>query len=68
MWQAHSDSVCCMQFDGTGKKLITGGNDKLVKIWDSGSAQELGTLRGCTSSIICTRYSPNYAFVCAGGM
>lgn len=67
MWQAHSSDVCAMQFDQTGKKLISGGNDKLVKIWDTGSGQEIGVLRGCTSSILCCKYSPNHAFVCAAG-
>eukprot|EP01083_Nonionella_stella_P148798 471656_1 len=67
MWQAHSSDVCALQFDQTGKKLISGGNDKLVKIWDTGSGQALGVLRGCTSSILCAQYAPNYAFVCAAG-
>eukprot|EP01083_Nonionella_stella_P241138 842309_1 len=67
MWQAHSADVCALQFDQSGKKLISGGNDKLVKMWDSGSGQEISVLRGCTSSILCAQYAPNYAFICAAG-
>ena len=67
MWQAHSSDVSALQFDQTGKKLISGGTDKLVKIWDTGSGQEISVLRGCTSSVLCAQYAPNFAFVCAAG-
>jgi ribosomal RNA-processing protein 9 len=32
--QGHFDEVCCMAISPNGKYLISGGKDRIVRIWD----------------------------------
>src|SRR5699024_9818380 len=47
----HLSSVYCVLFDRTGKYIITGADDKLVKIWSAIDGRLLMTLRGHSEEI-----------------
>ncbi|KRY29360.1 Bromodomain and WD repeat-containing protein 3, partial [Trichinella spiralis] len=47
----HLASVCCVTFDRTGRRLFTGGDDHLIKVWSPRSARLLYTFRGFCGQI-----------------
>jgi WD40 repeat protein len=52
---AHADSVLCLEVIKNEKLLISGGKDKLIKIWDFVAHNCLRTLTGHTSWIWCLK-------------
>ena len=54
-FSAHQGEVCDIQFSPDGYTLATGGDDKLVHLWDvtnPASKPEIKlTLRGCNSGL-----------------
>ncbi|XP_041108367.1 PH-interacting protein isoform X1 [Polyodon spathula] len=47
----HLSSVYCVTFDRTGRRIFTGSDDCLVKIWATDSGRLLATLRGHAAEI-----------------
>ncbi|KAK8727619.1 hypothetical protein OTU49_009654, partial [Cherax quadricarinatus] len=47
----HLSAVYCMLFDRSGKYIITGADDTLVKIWSILDGRLLATLRGASAEI-----------------
>ncbi|XP_045122866.1 bromodomain and WD repeat-containing protein 3-like isoform X2 [Portunus trituberculatus] len=47
----HLSAVYCMLFDRTGRYIITGADDTLVKIWSTMDGRLLATLRGASAEI-----------------
>lgn len=47
----HLSAVYCLLFDRTGKYIITGADDLLVKIWSAIDGRLLSTLRGASAEI-----------------
>ncbi|XP_074644765.1 PH-interacting protein-like [Tubulanus polymorphus] len=54
----HLSAVYCVAFDRSGKFIITGADEHLVKIWDAMSGRLLATLRGHNAEI--TDMAVNY--------
>lgn len=48
----HLSAVYCVLFDRTGKYIITGADDLLVKVWSSIDGRLLATFRGASSEIM----------------
>eukprot|EP00884_Botryococcus_braunii_P018016 jgi/Botrbrau1/4899/Bobra.118_1s0013.1 len=44
--RGHRFAVYCIAFDKTGRRIITGSDDRLVKIWSSATALLLASCRG----------------------
>ncbi|XP_073808252.1 bromodomain and WD repeat-containing protein 3 isoform X3 [Danio rerio] len=47
----HLSSVYCVAFDRTGRRIFTGSDDCLVKIWATDNGRLLATLRGHAAEI-----------------
>ncbi|XP_072912545.1 PH-interacting protein isoform X4 [Hemitrygon akajei] len=47
----HLSSVYCITFDRTGRRIFTGSDDCLVKIWTTDDGRLLATLRGHSAEI-----------------
>ncbi|XP_078068576.1 PH-interacting protein isoform X3 [Mustelus asterias] len=47
----HLSSVYCVTFDRTGRRIFTGSDDCLVKIWTTDDGRLLATLRGHSAEI-----------------
>ncbi|AWP00276.1 putative bromodomain and WD repeat-containing protein 3 [Scophthalmus maximus] len=47
----HLSSVYCVAFDRTGRRIFTGSDDCLVKIWATDDGRLLSTLRGHSAEI-----------------
>ncbi|KAF5301599.1 hypothetical protein FQR65_LT08904 [Abscondita terminalis] len=47
----HLSAVYCLLFDRTGRYIVTGADDLLIKIWSSTSGRLLATFRGASSEL-----------------
>jgi WD40 repeat protein len=50
----HSDAVYSVAFSADGKRVVSGSNDKLVKIWNSETGAEV-----CEPGV-CTRWCDDF--------
>jgi autophagy-related protein 16-1 len=50
--QAHEGGCAAILFECNSNKLITGGQDRAVKVWDTNSGSLISNLRGCLGSVL----------------
>ncbi len=62
----HQSTVWAAAFDREGKRLATGGYDKLAKIWDVESGKEQATLKGHANWITCIAFTGDGKSVVTG--
>lgn len=55
-----SEEVLCVCFDSTHETIITGGNDKLVQIWNLGSQELVAQLKGHKEAVTCLVQDANF--------
>jgi WD40 repeat protein len=55
----HTNWVVCVGFSPDGSRLVSGGRDGTVKLWDLGTGKCLTTLRGHTDTVETVAYSPD---------
>lgn len=55
-WKAHCD---CLALSPDGHRLLSGGTDRLVKLWDVQSGRLLSTLKGHSHTIYDVAFAPN---------
>ncbi|KAK4800301.1 hypothetical protein SAY86_020788 [Trapa natans] len=61
--RGHRNAVYCATFDGSGRYVITGSDDRLVKIWSMETAYCLASCRGHEGDITDLAVSSNNALV-----
>ena len=64
----HKDWVQSVSFSPDGRWLVTGSNDKTVKVWDLRKGTLVGTLYGHGYSINTVAVSPDGRFIASGGV
>uniref|UniRef100_A0A3Q3DRP7 Pleckstrin homology domain interacting protein n=1 Tax=Hippocampus comes TaxID=109280 RepID=A0A3Q3DRP7_HIPCM len=62
----HLSSVYCVTFDRTGRRIFTGSDDCLVKIWSTDNGCLLATLRGHAAEISDMAVSYENTMIAAG--
>uniref|UniRef100_A0A8C6SKH5 Pleckstrin homology domain interacting protein n=1 Tax=Neogobius melanostomus TaxID=47308 RepID=A0A8C6SKH5_9GOBI len=62
----HLSSVYCVTFDRTGRRIFTGSDDCLVKIWSTDDGRLLATLRGHAAEISDMAVSHENTMLAAG--
>ncbi|KAK1139415.1 hypothetical protein N8T08_000778 [Aspergillus melleus] len=55
--EGHSDSVCSVAFSSDGQKIVSGSDDKTIKLWDAQTGEELRTLEGHSYSVCSVAFS-----------
>jgi WD40 repeat protein len=63
----HTNSVNSVAFSTDGTRLVSGSDDKTVKLWDVSSGQLIRTLEGHSSRVRSVAYSPDGSRVLSGG-
>jgi hypothetical protein len=64
---AHQGGIASAHFSPDGKYLVTGGGDKMIRIWDVALAKEVRSFAGPTSFTCAVRYSPDGKTIAAAG-
>ncbi|XP_047518570.1 bromodomain and WD repeat-containing protein 3 isoform X1 [Pieris napi] len=64
----HLSAVYCLVFDCTGKYIITGADDLLVKVWSAIDGRLLATLRGAFAEITDVCISSDGALLACGSV
>lgn len=64
----HLSAVYCVLFDRTGKYIITGADDLLVKVWSAIDGRLLFTYRGASSEITDIAISLDNSLLAAGSL
>ncbi len=62
----HSHGVSSVVTSPDGKRIISGGRDQTVKIWDAESGQELRTLKGHENWVVSVAISPDGQRIISG--
>jgi WD40 repeat protein len=57
--RGHSGTVCCVVFGSDGKRIVSGSDDKTLKVWNATTGQETLTLKGHTSRVNSVAFSPD---------
>ncbi len=64
----HKDWVLSVMFSPDGTRLATGGNDKIIRLWDVGTGRLLGSLGGHGYAINAVTYSPDGKWLASAGV
>ncbi len=55
----HADRALSVAFSPDGKTLASGGQDKMIKLWDAEKGKELRSITGHESGVACIAFSPD---------
>jgi WD40 repeat protein len=63
---SHPASVRCAAFSPDGTRIVSGSDDRTVRIWDADSGTELRTLKGHTRLVLSVAFSPDGTRIVSG--
>ncbi|HEV8066807.1 MAG TPA: protein kinase [Planctomycetaceae bacterium] len=66
--KGHSKEVCAVAFSADGNRIVSGSDDKTLKIWDVARVQETLTLKGHSSRVMSVAFSPDGKRIVSGGV
>ena len=66
-WTAHGDTIFDLAVSHDGKLLATAGGDKLVKLWDLETHQELAKLEGHAAQVLTLAFDEKATQLASGG-
>src|SRR5258706_401959 len=66
-WNGHTDAVNCLSYSPNGCHIVTGSNDRTIRIWDAEMGTVVGeALQGHTGNVESVAYSPDGRHITAG--
>ena len=66
--KGHSGIVHSVCFSPNGQRIVSGGQDKTLKVWDSKTGQEMLTLKGHSGSVTSVSFSPDGKRIVSGSL
>ncbi|XP_076257590.1 bromodomain and WD repeat-containing protein [Rhynchophorus ferrugineus] len=64
----HLSAVYCLLFDHSGRYIITGADDLLIKLWSTYTGRLIATFRGASAEITDIAVDPENSFLAAGSI
>ena len=64
--RGHTKLVTCVAYSPDGKRIVTGSDDKTLRVWDALTGREIMTLKGHTFAMGCVAYSPDGKRIVSG--
>lgn len=61
--QAHTPKTTCLDIGATGRVLVTGGQDRYIKLWTFENNENIMSLKGHTSVVDLVKFAYNDDFV-----
>jgi WD40 repeat protein len=65
--EGHTDQPWTAAFLPDGKRVLSGGFDKVLRLWDAETGRELGRLEDHSDAIMAVAVSPDGRFAVSGG-
>jgi WD40 repeat protein/tRNA A-37 threonylcarbamoyl transferase component Bud32 len=66
--RGHTQEALSLAFSGDGKRLVSGGADQTIRIWDMHLGHELATLRGHRAYVLSVAVRPDDRTLASGGL
>ncbi|MBY0524748.1 MAG: hypothetical protein K2R98_15190 [Gemmataceae bacterium] len=64
--KGHDDQIRCLTFSLDGKLIATGSDDKIARIWDASTGEEILVLRGHTRELLSIAFSTDGRLLATG--
>lgn len=65
-FKGHTGPILCLALSADGKKVLSGGQDRTIRIWDAGSGKELAKLEGHSEAVAGVAFSRDGKNVLSG--
>lgn len=62
----HTGTLHAVAWSPNGSRLVTGGDDRAVRIWDTRTGEEVLSIRGSANSIRALAWSPDGKWIASG--
>jgi WD40 repeat protein/tRNA A-37 threonylcarbamoyl transferase component Bud32 len=62
----HTGTLYAVAWSPNGSRLVTGGDDRIVRIWDTRTGEEVLSIRGSGNSIRALAWSPDGKWIASG--
>lgn len=66
-WKAHEDTVYSLRLSAKGDRLLSGGADKLAKIWDTASNKLIAFYEGHTNHVLSVAFNNDATQIATAG-
>ncbi len=66
-WKAHEDTAYSLRLSPKGDRLLSGGSDKLAKLWDTASLKLATTFEGHTNHILSVAFNHDATQIATAG-
>lgn len=66
-WTAHEDTIFDLTVSADGRLLATAGGDKLVKVWDLGTQQEIARIEAHAAQVLTVAFNADATQLVTGG-
>ncbi len=62
----HTSTISCVAFNASSNQVLSGGEDKILRLWDLASGKLLKTFKGHTHKISCVTFNASGSQVLSG--
>jgi WD40 repeat protein len=66
-FRGHSAAAMSVAFAADGRRVLSGGMDHTLRLWDVATGQEVQRFEGHTEAVMGVAFSPDGRFALSGG-